>query len=166
MLKQNLHFKFLPRGPKTQLLLYWSAIKGPPKGSNSTMTNDQTSGRTHVNKCLWSRFNTQQLDKSPNEYITVGLKPFWSRIWNVLLFRFSEKATFDKISHLFWRYWVNVKTSRRFFQIVCKQNLTTVNITSDFQTTKIWHSTFCQFLNFIKRFYLLSQQTWAQFGFF
>ena len=93
MLKQNLHFKFLPRGPKTQLLLYWSAIKGPPKGSNSTMTNDQTSGRTHVNKCLWSRFNTQQLDKSPNEYITVGLKPFWSRNWNVLTFRFSEKAT-------------------------------------------------------------------------
>ena len=29
--------------------------------------------------------------------------------------------------------------------------------TSDIQSTKIWHSTFCQFLNIMKRLYLLSQ---------
>ena len=38
-----------------------------------------------------------------------------------------------------------------------------VNTTSEIQYMNIWHSTFCQFLNIMKRFYWLSQQMQARF---
>ena len=38
-----------------------------------------------------------------------------------------------------------------------------VNTTGEIQNMNIWHSTFCQFLNIMKRFYWLSQQMQAQF---
>ena len=37
----------------------------------------------------------------------------------------SEKASkFEKISHLFWRYWVNIKISGWFFQVWCPSQKT------------------------------------------
>ena len=47
--------------------------------------------------------------------------------------RHSEKATkFEKISHLFWRYCVNVKTSGRFFQILRPYQKTSTLLNSAF----------------------------------
>ena len=43
----------------------------------------------------------------------------WSLVQVLVNLRHSEKATqFDNITHLFWRYCVNVKTSGRLFQIL------------------------------------------------
>ena len=69
-----------------------------------------------------SSFYASVSNQVDQNFLTSQFQIRWTKVLSCLdlswlKFRFSEKPTkIWKKSHLFWGYWVNVKTSGRFFQ--------------------------------------------------